>query len=96
MIWVVVAVPIKHILKKKDKWASQAKYEPGQRVVGEDGEIYICKAWPYSGWCSVYNPCISYGFMAWDKYDEKNDTDGKEQMGNNNKSMDPIEERQKA
>ncbi|MFB9157485.1 M12 family metallo-peptidase [Chromobacterium violaceum] len=32
------------------------KYTAKTRVLGNDGEIYECKPFPYSGWCRTYSP----------------------------------------
>ncbi|WP_375321916.1 immunoglobulin-like domain-containing protein [Aliivibrio logei] len=45
-------------------------YADGEQVLGSDGNIYQCKPWPYTPWCSSasYAPAESqYWADAWDK-----------------------------
>lgn len=45
-------------------------YAAGDRVTGADGNVYECKPWPYTGWCSSvsYAPGDSlYWSDAWDQ-----------------------------
>ncbi len=45
-------------------------YLAGDKVLANDGNIYQCKPWPYTGWCASasYAPGTSqYWADAWDK-----------------------------
>lgn len=51
-------------------YESGKTYEAGDIVTGSDGNLYQCKPWPYTGWCS--NPSYApgetvYWSDAWDK-----------------------------
>ncbi|WP_039976586.1 immunoglobulin-like domain-containing protein [Vibrio jasicida] len=51
-------------------YESGKTYEAGDIVTGLDGNLYQCKPWPYTGWCS--NPSYApgetvYWSDAWDK-----------------------------
>lgn len=51
-------------------YESGKAYEAGDIVTGSDGNLYQCKPWPYTGWCS--NPSYApgetvYWSDAWDK-----------------------------
>ncbi|MCX2789041.1 immunoglobulin-like domain-containing protein [Vibrio sp. Sgm 5] len=51
-------------------YESGKTYETGDIVTGSDGNLYQCKPWPYTGWCS--NPSYApgetvYWSDAWDK-----------------------------
>ncbi|WP_045478189.1 immunoglobulin-like domain-containing protein [Vibrio owensii] len=51
-------------------YESGKTYESGDIVTGSDGNLYQCKPWPYTGWCS--NPSYApgetvYWSDAWDK-----------------------------
>lgn len=51
-------------------YESGKTYEVGDIVTGSDGNLYQCKPWPYTGWCS--NPSYApgetvYWSDAWDK-----------------------------
>lgn len=51
------------------------EYKAGTKVLGKDGGIYQCKAWPYDGYCrqwtpttNAYEPGVGYSWnSAWDK-----------------------------
>ena len=45
---------------------SISAYSGGTRVLGTDGNIYECKPWPYSGWCSGSGTYYAPGTgLAW-------------------------------
>ena len=51
-------------------YESGKTYEAGDIVTGSDGNLYQCKPWPYTGWCSnsSYAPGETvYWSDAWDK-----------------------------
>jgi hypothetical protein len=47
-----------------------SSYKAGTIVNGYNGNLYQCRPWPYSGWCTqkAYNPYGIYGSQAWVPY----------------------------
>ena len=43
---------------------SQKEYAPGDRVQNQ-GKLYECKPWPYSGWCGLGGPYTPRSSNAW-------------------------------
>lgn len=75
LLCIELGMGLKHKLKitknkedKDEEWKSTERYIGGQSVTASDGKKYTCKAWPYEGMCSVYDPTILYGHMAWEEY----------------------------
>ena len=51
----------------QDQWEYQKQYKQGDQVKDEAGNLYQCKKWPFSGWCSVYDPKGNWASQAWQK-----------------------------
>ncbi|MDC0535964.1 hypothetical protein OAO18_09175, partial [Francisellaceae bacterium] len=42
-----------------EQWSSSKSYSEGDQVTSLSGNVYECKGWPYTGWCSgntAYEP----------------------------------------
>ena len=57
MIRVLVLCLVVEWVLGQDVWQYQKEYKAGDKVKGRSKDkVYICKRWPFTGWCGIYDP----------------------------------------
>jgi hypothetical protein len=73
-VWALVA-PVQSSLDADSysQWSRGQAYQALDRVLN-NGEVYECRVWPYSGWCGQREPGVSYAWdQAWVKIEVQTD-----------------------